>query len=426
MRFHPQKITKERALFYGENSLIMQQLAVSGYQNQFDLIYFDGPFNSGRLFSMPIHELETEMINSWNELKTIQQFTSPNLYITEYRKRIELAYSLLKRTGVFVLQTSQKEGHYLKILLDEIFGRANFLGEMIWKMRDDDLTINEPYSLNHESLFFYSKTKLYKKPELNFQSIWTDVGYYESFGDNSSLLGSKKPEKLIERIIEISTEEGALIGDFYCGSGTLPFVAEKMSRRWIASDHSRNAVQLTKKRLEELGVHIEIGHLVDDFDVNLLHNGEYTKTSVVPFSLYEFNALRETVHNQPIRIHAYDFTSDIDSVTNHPHTFHYIVPVIGAEGISGDETTTISRPILKFDNGSWSLDVPDVFLWILYNIKHVDHNEEGEFIYSWDHLRSEVQRIQALVGQNWINSADRDEVSDVFGHVYQKSLVLAV
>src|SRR5687767_14880974 len=120
MKFQPD-ISEENGLFYGNNLFVMKALINKGYTEKFDMIYFDGPFNSGWIFSVYNKELNEHLIDPWNEARTIKHFYNPDLYRSSYRERMEVARELLSEKGILVFQTSQKEGHYLKIILDDVF-----------------------------------------------------------------------------------------------------------------------------------------------------------------------------------------------------------------------------------------------------------------------------------------------------------------
>ncbi len=170
MKFQPE-VSKENGLFYGDNLYIMQGLMNVGYKEKFDMIYFDGPFNSGWIFSVFKKELNEHIIDPWNEAATIRNFYNSDIYRSNYRERIKVAKELLNEKGILVFHTSQKEGHYLKVVLDEVFGSNHFLGEVIWKFADVPSYKTSQFGLNHESLFFYAKTDNYFKKGGHFLFI---------------------------------------------------------------------------------------------------------------------------------------------------------------------------------------------------------------------------------------------------------------
>jgi DNA modification methylase len=81
--------------------------------------------------------------------------------------------------------------------------------------------------------------------------IWTDIQFVQAFSHERLGYPTQKPEALLERIIKASSNEGDLVADFFCGSGTTPAVAEKLGRKWIACDSGKLAIETTIKRLKE-------------------------------------------------------------------------------------------------------------------------------------------------------------------------------
>ncbi len=417
MKFLP-KVSADGALFYGDNLPVMQQLLNIGYKEQFDMIYFDGPFNSGWVFSIYNEELEEEIVDPWNEAKTLEHFYHPDLYRENYRKRIIAAKELLKDQGILVFHTSQKEGHYLKVILDEVFGSSHFLGEMIWKFSDGPAYQKGQFGLNHETLFFYAKTKdFFKRPGISFSSVWDDLGTYEQMGAENTYYATQKPEKLMERILHMTTEEQALVGDFYCGSGTLPYVAEKMNRRWMASDHSRISIQTTLKRLAALGKETTVHHLMEDFNPDYLQGQEYTKHSDIPFSLDELEGLKQEMKGLPVTINAYEYAPDIDLIEDEKLRYQIIMP-------SGTSQRIIHRPVLVRGKNGQQLYVNSPKEWIQFHLKH-GTMEEQHYVIDEESVQERVQRLFAKINGNWIQSQteyeDHDLLTDIFGYSYRVS-----
>ncbi len=356
-------------IYHGDNIDIMKKLIVEGYAGSFDMIYLDGPFNSGRIFTMPIRGTSIELVNPWDELKSIQLYEKPELYLADYKKRINLSRELLSDSGVLVLQISQKEGHYLKVLLDSVFGRDHFICEVIWKNTDKPFSYRSQYGLSHESLFFYGKTDNYiKYDQLLLPSIWDDVGFYDDLGEEDTLYPSQKPQKLMRRILEVSTKQGSLIGDFYCGSGSMPLTAESMGRRWIASDTSVHAVEVTKSRLSAIGVQPHV------------------------FSTKESEGER-----------------------------FWVVPLINEIGIHESQTVKIPLPTLAVHRETFVLEHEDWRIWALYNVSHVTMLN-GKHIYDWNIVQERVHELLSLPKENYIKDSIREndmiQIQDIFGLIY--------
>lgn len=422
MKFQPD-ISEEDGLFYGNNLFVMKALINKGYKEKFDMIYFDGPFNSGWIFSIYNKELNEQIIDPWNEANTIKHFYNPDLYRSNYRERIEVARELLSEKGILVFQTSQKEGHYLKIILDDVFGSENFLGEVIWKFADTPLYRKSQFGLNHECLFFYAKTDNYlKKNNLFYSSVWEDVGKYENLGKEDTFYATQKPERLMERILQLTKDEGSLIGDFYCGSGTMPFIAEKMKRRWIASDNSRLAIETTVSRMAAVGVNVTVHQLVENFNETYLHGNEYTKKTEIPFSLYELQGLKKEVHNTPINIKAYEYTSEIDLAKDKNFTFQLMMPSIIHDSTGDFVETTIQRPIPLLMKDGYQLSVANSMNWIMYHIAHGQIEKDG-YRFDFESLKQRVNNVHLKINTCWLKDikehSDHHLLIDVFGYSYK-------
>ena len=261
-----------------------------------DLIYADPPFNIGIFKKMPFKDY----------LKWCEQ------WIKECRR-------VLKPTGSLYLHCDPTASHYLKILMDNIFGIKNFRNEIIWRRdiagkggkgvssqypRNSDTilfysmsnvflfkqlteeltdkqksnyTLVEPvthrkfkavqlgnYSVNSikrmekENLIYVSKTgKEYKKYYLDeakslIDCIWTDIYGFGTRTTAKERCGypTQKPEALLERIIKASSNEGDLVLDPFCGSGTTCVAAKKLNRNYIGIDVSNKAIDISKKRIK--------------------------------------------------------------------------------------------------------------------------------------------------------------------------------
>lgn len=439
MGFHPSLGNRNGSLISGDNLIVMNELAEQGYRGKFDMIYFDGPFNSGLIFSNYNEELKFDYINPWSELASLQNYFDKERYLAEYKRRISLAKDLLSDTGVFVLQINLLEGHYVRVLLDEVFGRDNFLTEVIWKNSDIPMAkpgTNSQYGCQHETIYFYSKSKNYlKKPEYVYGSVWDDIRGYGQLGDENTNYPSQKPEKLIERIIEMTTSEAALIGDFYCGSGTFPLVAERMNRKWIACETTQSAIEITRTRLSNEAIDFGYHKLVDEFNPCYLQGSLYRKQTKVPFGVDEYLGLKNEVAKCDIvKVYAYSYEQELDLIVDREKfTFYYLVPFITKEGISENHIKEIPRPILVKADNRYALEIADPFEWVLYNIVHVDRNELGcviekqtkkgvTYVYNWEDILKNTNTILNNINGNWIREVktyeDHTNVVDIFGHHY--------
>jgi site-specific DNA-methyltransferase (adenine-specific) len=252
--------------------------------NSVDLVYLDPPF-----FTQKQHSLTTRdggqyynFSDIWNDIEE---------YSEHIKVRIEKCKSVLKESGSLFLHCDKSASHYLRVVADTVFGRENFQSEIIWSYKRWS---NSKKGLlnNHQTIFFYSKTKNFKfnqkydgySPSTNIDQIvqirerdGRNKAVYKKHGDGSPVLCSEKrgvpmgdvwdipylnpkarervsyptqkPILLLERIIELVTDEGDLVIDPYCGSGTTLVAAKILKRNFLGIDQNEDAVALARTRL---------------------------------------------------------------------------------------------------------------------------------------------------------------------------------
>lgn len=213
-------------------------------------------------------------------------------FIEFIRKRLILAKELLSNDGVIFVHLDQKMVHYIKVIMDEIFGKNNFRNEIIWKYFGPTST-EKNFPRKHDIILFYSKSsdyyfdsnatlinydekaikrydkvdengkryKIYKSKDGSERIAYMKQGKpTEVFeipfvqGTSNERIGypTQKPEKLLEILIKAVTKHGDLVMDFFAGSGTTPAVAEKIGRRWIAVDVGKYSIYTIQKRLLQI------------------------------------------------------------------------------------------------------------------------------------------------------------------------------
>jgi adenine-specific DNA-methyltransferase len=267
-------------LIWGDNLLVMQSL-LPEYAGKIDLIYIDPPFATGTDFSFG---RQLAYRDTWK----------PNPYLMMMAERLRLIRELLSPGGSLFLHCDWHVGHLLRTVGDEVFGTENFLNEIVWYYYNKFQGNVKRFACNHDVVFWWRKSAAYQfRPQLekraegkvrqlarhwdkekgsivNAKGADGRVIYRETDertvddvwripmlqpADRTENCGfpTQKPEALIRRILLAASSEGDLVADFFCGSGTLPVVAEKLHRRWIACDLGRWGVHTTRKRM--LGVH---------------------------------------------------------------------------------------------------------------------------------------------------------------------------
>jgi adenine-specific DNA-methyltransferase len=193
-------------LIYGDNLLALKALE-QDFAGQIKCIYIDPPYNTGNAFEHYDDGLEH------------------SIWLNLMKPRLDLLYRLLSPDGVMFVNIDETEHAYLKVMLDEIFGRKYFIGDLIWKKR------NGKWSLHH---------RVYMPEGQVLRSILEHCGTNKTAGDEmQALFADKKafdypkPEALIQKLLDLTTNEGDLVLDSFLGSGTTAAVAHKMKRRWI-------------------------------------------------------------------------------------------------------------------------------------------------------------------------------------------------
>jgi len=262
---------KLNTVYFTDNLEFLEELD----SEYIDLIYIDPPFYTGVDYK--------EFDDKWNSLED---------YLNFMKFRIKEIYRVLKQSGSFYCHCDANAVFDLKLLCDDIFGRRFFRREIIWNVgsvsgfksqvrgwvrqhdtilyytKSDKFTFNKQYTPYKEEyvkkMFRYKDEdgRLYRKRRGGKQyldeksgnaigDVWNDIYSYQTRTRSKEYLGypTQKPEKLLQRIILSSSNEGDLIADFFCGTGTTLVMADKLNRKWIGIDNNPKAIDLCKKRL---------------------------------------------------------------------------------------------------------------------------------------------------------------------------------
>jgi len=311
-------------LIWGDNKLILSSLKNGPLREEIEaqgglkLIYIDPPFDVGADFSMDIEIGNDTFTKKPNILEEIAYRDTwgkgADSFIAMLYERLTLMQQLMADTSAIYVHLDWRTIHYVKVMLDEVFGSENFMSNIIWKrissgrkatsnkwLAVDDIMLvytkggyaitsqYVDYSDEYKKRFIYedergkyfwdnigtySQERLKKleaegrikypanpnaKPRMkNYLSegkgiivdnIWTDISPVNSQANEDTAYATQKPEALLERIINASSNEGDLVADFFCGSGTTAAVAEKLGRKWICTDLGKFAIHTSRKRL---------------------------------------------------------------------------------------------------------------------------------------------------------------------------------
>ena len=345
-------------LIYGDNLLAMQALLAGDAQTglpslrgKVDLIYIDPPFDSKADYrtkiSLPKVSLEQKptILEQFAYADTWEDGTIS--YLKMIYPRLALMWELLSNTGSIYVHIDWHVGAYMKVILDDIFGKDNYRNELVWQ-RDavgkGAKKTSKQYSRELESIFFYTKSETcifnqqykgneeltytqlkefrysdddgrkykivtlgdysqesinqfkkqnlihttstgqeYKKYYLDefklaIGSLWNDIPNI-SHGKNPEVVNyaTQKPEKLLERIIKASSNEGDLVCDFFGGSGTTAAVAERLGRRWITCDIGKPASLVMRKRFIDQEVKPFLYQSIGDYQKEAFRNNKRYK-----------------------------------------------------------------------------------------------------------------------------------------------------
>lgn len=277
---------KDNLIIKGNNLIALHTLK-ERYAGKIKLIYIDPPFNT---------EGDTFLYNDRFNHST---------WLTFMKNRLEVARDLLAETGTIYIHLDSNEVHYLKVLMDEIFGRNNFLNEVVWTYRERE-TSKRFYNRKHDTILFYAKNaesnytfnnelirekysdvsiakfkytdeegRKYrlrtkdgrsdpaKEDENTYRQYldkdsgplprdWFTMPFLNQAASERVGFNTQKPEALLEKFIKASSNENDIVLDFFSGSGTTMAVAHKLGRRYIGIEQMDYIESITINRLKEV------------------------------------------------------------------------------------------------------------------------------------------------------------------------------
>lgn len=324
-------------LIYGDNLLTMQALLAGDAQTgmpslrgQVDLIYIDPPFDSKADYrtkiTLPGGDIEQNptAIEQFAYADTWEEGTVS--YLKMIYPRLVLMKELLSDKGSIYVHIDWHIGAYMKLILDDIFGKDNLLNEIIWHYQSGGVPQSN-FSRKHDTIFFYKKNshifnvegasyprnkcqacgsiidkwnnlkknidengrvyrtiksagKIYKyyddEPVL-LPDVWFDISHIQQKDPQRTGYATQKPEALLERIIKASSNPGDLVCDFFGGSGTTAAVAEKLGRRWIIGDIGKPASLVMRKRFIDQDVKPFLYQSIGDYQKEAFQNNRKIK-----------------------------------------------------------------------------------------------------------------------------------------------------
>jgi adenine-specific DNA-methyltransferase len=267
---------KDNLIIKGNNLLALASLKKE-FAGKVKLIYIDPPYNTG------------------NDGFNYNDSFNHSSWLVFMRNRLEIARQLLSDDGSIYIQLDYNEAHYGKIIMDEVFGRNNFQREIIWKLGGlaGYKSLANNFIRGHETILFYSKTqnfsfnKIYlpyneaqlkrfsgvdkegkkykiitkdKKLYLDdakgvpISDLWDDIASFQTVVNSQEIMDfdGQKPEKLLLRIIESSSNKGDIVLDYHAGTGTTLAVAHKTGRQYIGIEQMDYIHDLPESRLKKV------------------------------------------------------------------------------------------------------------------------------------------------------------------------------
>lgn len=303
---------------------------------QVDLVYIDPPFASGADYAKKVYirrnskvaeaiaqaeqELDIDELKAFEE-KMYGDVWDKEKYLNWMYENLMAIKSVMKESATLYVHLDWHIGHYVKILLDEVFGEDNFLNEIVWGYKDIGAKAVPYFKKKHDTIYVYQKSdtdsrvfniqrqqlsestikrfgeyfnkdgiityawlkennpgvfrKLKGHPEdLNqawldknngqpLSDWWDDISPLKSHFDEAVDYSTQKPEALLERIIKASSNDGMIIVDFFGGSGVTAAVANKLNRKFIHCDIGLNSIQTTRDRLVADGAEFDVLEIKD-------------------------------------------------------------------------------------------------------------------------------------------------------------------
>lgn len=318
-------------LIWGDNKLILSSLKNGPMRKEIEaqgglkLIYIDPPFDVGADFSMNI-TIGEENDSFTKKPSVIEEIAyrdtwgkGADSFIAMIYERLKLMHELLAEDGSIYVHCDWRVSAFMRMSLDEIFGKENFRNEIIWYYS----TLGRPddrFAQKHDTIFYYGKSnkvyfnekgarvpysdeyvkshfrdkdedgKVCRKrfdagkwrtyyPEEGMipNDVW-EIPYENSMSKERLDYPTQKPSALLERLIKSSSKEGDLVADFFVGSGTTIATAEKLGRKWIGTDLGKFGIHTSRKRM--VGIQRELKKAGKDFRAfEILNVGKYERES---------------------------------------------------------------------------------------------------------------------------------------------------
>ena len=302
-------------LIWGDNKLVLSSLAYGPLRDEIEkeggikLIYIDPPFAVGADFGINI-EIDGEDVSK--QQSVIEEIAYRDTwgkgissYLSMMYERIKLMHELLAKNGSIYVHCDWRVNGFLRLMLDEIFGNLCFTNEVIWNYATGGAS-QSFFGRKHDTILYYRKNPddyvfnfneiKERRTEKSLQraknpkgaristdnefklptDVWSDINALNPMEQERLNYPTQKPEKLLAKMILASTNDGDIVLDCFCGSGTTIAASEKLGRKWIGADLGRFAIHTTRKRI--IQVQRELKEKNEDFRAfEILTLGKYER-----------------------------------------------------------------------------------------------------------------------------------------------------
>lgn len=429
-----------------------------------DLVYIDPPFASGADYAKKVYlrrnpKLAEKIYNVYeesgmdiDELRAFEEKMYGDIwnkedYLNWMYENLTAIKSVMSETASIYVHLDWHIGHYVKVLMDEVFGEDFFINEIIWHYESGGIPQNN-FSKKHDVLFFYRKNDLYifnkenasikrnicqscgttvskinnlkKEVDENgrvygtiksngkiykyyddddvlLPDVWFDISHIQQKDPQRLDYNTQKPEALLERILKVSSNEGMIVADFFGGSGVTAKVALDLKRKFIHCDVGINSIQTTRDRLVAAGAEFDIYDIQDG--VSLFRNPVQTmdKLKILIIGLKNEDSL-DSFWEGAIN----------DSKLG-------LVPVY-VPNLLDHSTKVLDIPLMNRIINEAMLDLPDgIKQIIVYYVDIEDEKELKRFIddYNATNIQIELRDLKSILDEVVINDEVDYEIKEI-------------
>ena len=373
-------------IYWGDNLQVMSHL-LKEFRGKFDLIYIDPPFDSKAEYrkKIKLKGASASSDTSTFEEKQYNDIWTNDEYLQFIYERLVLCRELISEKGSIYVHCDWHKNHYIRAILDEIFGISRFRNEIIWSYFGFKRSTTRKFPQKHDTIFSYTMADDYKwkvqfrphskdyierfkkdsegryyRDDVNptgggsrviyldevegdiIDSVWGDIPPVNPVAKERQDYPTQKPEALLNRIIEASTEPGDLVFDCFMGAGTTQVSSMKLGRRFIGADINLGAIQTTAKRLIQVA---------DELNVEILEPEMTYYTGFEVYNVNHYDIFRNPVQAKELLLEALEVQKIDISTTFDGEKDGRMVKIMPVNRIATRED--LNELISGFDYKTW-------------------------------------------------------------------------